>query len=472
VIAALQDELALGRAPKEFLRCAAGLDIAGVCEGLADDLVEAGFELPSIYLMTGDRLRCRAARGYFQVVDGFSPGTGVIGRVVATGRESIIVDVAAVPDFIAAISGVRSEACVPVLTAQGVVGAVNVESRIGLDTTAMPILRAAAALLARRIDDLGGLPAPSQAHRLGQVSVAMTSAASIEEIESLCVRAAVDLSGIGTAAMLDLGGRQPVVSAAVGPLAEQVCGWESTELATMAGWVTAGTSSYFPGGETPSPDYAFLERAQVRALSVHPLLVGGRLSRLLVLASSDSVAYTAGLVEVLEVLAAHTAATVGVATAMAELARRVDQDGLTGLRNAAAFAADVAEVRPKSGLALVLVDVDHFKGVNDSFGHLAGDRLLQSLAGELTQALRGDDRLYRIGGDEFAAVVTATSPAELEAVSDRLLRAARQVRTTVSIGTAPFDSPDCDLTRTAADVALYRAKADGRDVARHSLPQD
>lgn len=465
----MRDELAVSHVPlPKFARCAAGRDLAGICEGLADDLLEAGFDLPSIYLMIGDRLRCRAARGYFQVVDGFPPGTGVIGRVVASGHELLLSDVTAVPDFIAAISGVRSEACVPVVTTAGVVGAVNIESRTGLDARAMPTLRAAAAVLARRVDDLGGMPEPSQAHRLGQVSVAMTSAADSAEIEQLCARAAIDLSGISTAAIVDLNGRVPVLSTARGPLSDEVRQWVPTELATMAGWVSAGTSSYFPGGENPSPDFAFLERAGVRALSVHPLVVTGRLSGLLVLASSDSVPYSAGLVEVLEVLAAHTAATLGVASAMAELARRVDLDGLTGLRNAAAFAADVTQVTPSPKTALILIDVDHFKSVNDSYGHLAGDRLLQSLAGELKQALREEDRLYRVGGDEFAAIVSASNAAELEAVSGRLLRAARQVRTTVSIGTATFGAKDVDVTRTAADVALYSAKAEGRDLAHHS----
>jgi diguanylate cyclase (GGDEF)-like protein len=198
------------------------------------------------------------------------------------------------------------------------------------------------------------------------------------------------------------------------------------------------------------------------------LIVTGRLSGLLVIASADPVAYSTFMVEMLEILAAQTAAMLGVATAMAELARRVDLDGLTGLRNASAFVADVIEFSDSGPAWLILIDVDDFKSVNDSFGHLAGDRLLQGLAHELQAALRDGDRLYRIGGDEFAAVVEATTVPDLELVSARLLRAARGVRTTVSIGTAPFDADDLDLTRSRADVALYEAKAAGRDQARHA----
>jgi diguanylate cyclase (GGDEF)-like protein len=445
------------------------MDVAAACEGLADDLLDAGFELPSVYLMTGDRLRCRAARGYFQVVDGFRPGTGIIGRVVETGREELIADVTQLPEFIAAIPGLRSEACVPVMTSQGVVGAVNIESRTGLDEASLPTLRRAAQALADRLDELGGLPAPSQAHLLGQVALAMTQAAGSGEIERLCIRAAIELSGVRTAAVVDLSGRRPVVTAARGPLAESLRGWGADELTTMADWVSAGTSSHFPGGQNPPPEYAFLAAAQVRALSVHPLVVTGRLSGLLVLASADPVAFSTALVEVLEILAAQTAASLGVANAMAELARRVDLDGLTGLRNAAAFSADLAAVPPNGAASLVLIDVDDFKKVNDSFGHLAGDRLLQALAAELTEALRDGDRIYRIGGDEFAAIVQARTATEVEVVTARLLKAARRVRTTVSIGTAPFDVPDVEVTRSRADVALYGAKAAGRDTAQHDV---
>jgi diguanylate cyclase (GGDEF)-like protein len=296
----------------------------------------------------------------------------------------------------------------------------------------------------------------------------MTQAAGTAEIERLCIRAAVELSGVRTAAVVDLSGRRPLVTAAQGPLAEALRGWGAEELVTMADWVSAGTSSHFPGGQDAPPEYGFLAAAHVRALSVHPLVVTGRLSGLLVLASSDPVAFSTSLVEVLEILAAQTAASLGVASAMAELARRVDLDGLTGLRNAAAFTADLDSVPSDGASSLVLIDVDNFKTVNDSFGHLAGDRLLQALATELTDALRDGDRIYRVGGDEFAAVVRAAGPAELEAVTTRLLKAARRVRTTVSIGTAPFDTADVEVTRSQADVAMYGAKAAGRDTARHS----
>lgn len=62
-----------------FPRCSRARDVQAACEGLADDLVALGFDLPSVYLLNGERLRCRSARGYFQVVDGFPAGVGAGG---------------------------------------------------------------------------------------------------------------------------------------------------------------------------------------------------------------------------------------------------------------------------------------------------------------------------------------------------------------------------------------------------------
>jgi len=112
----------------------------------------------------------------------------------------------------------------------------------------------------------------------------------------------------------------------------------------------------------------------------------------------------------------------------------------------------------------MLVDVDHFKQVNDTLGHLAGDRLLVGLAEELAHELRDGDVLYRIGGDEFAVLLRDTSATAAEAVGHRLVEAARRVRTTVSVGSALLRASAEDV-RLRADQALYLAKAAGRDRA-------
>ena len=78
--------------------------------------------------------------------------------------------------------------------------------------------------------------------------------------------------------------------------------------------------------------------------------------------------------------------------------------------------------RESTGLAVMMVDVDHFKQVNDQHGHGAGDRLLVSIAQTMARALRADDVLGRMGGEEFAAELPGVSPTEAQAIAERVQR--------------------------------------------------
>lgn len=446
--------------PDRFARCGAAGTVAQACQGLVDDLAEL-FELPSVYLLVDGRLRCQAARGYFQVVDGFTPDTGVIGRVVRSGQPVVLHDVSAVPEFVAAIPGLTAEACVPVRVHGATVGAVNVESTSVLPDDVGAQLAVAARRLGQAIERLGGMPPVPLAQRLARVVVGLTALTDSEEIRLLAVQGARRLSGMSSAALSqrDSSGGWVVV-AADGPLAHTLAEWTDQDHRVMAGWVSAGTSSHFPGGVDVPAGFEFLLRAAVRALAVQPLVVAGRVTGLLVTADTHPVPHDPRVGAAIELLAAQTAASLANAEAMAELSRRAREDPLTGLRNAAAFARDLEQAGPHT--ACLLVDVDHFKQVNDTFGHVAGDRLLCALADELRAHLRDGARLYRVGGDELAVLLSADE-SQSTAVAQRLLDGARRVRTTVSIGVALVGSGPPQVARLRADKALYRAKSLGRD---------
>lgn len=165
-----------------------------------------------------------------------------------------------------------------------------------------------------------------------------------------------------------------------------------------------------------------------------------------------------------------------------ELQRLATTDALTGLpnRRQLMFAMDT-EVRraERSGrpLALALLDVDHFKTVNDTHGHPAGDEVLRCVADELRKVTRGGDVLGRFGGEEFAVLMPETSLDQARQAGERL-RAAIAKRTihypdgtigrvTVSAGVALLAGEEgCDLLISRADTALYEAKADGRNLVR------
>lgn len=158
-------------------------------------------------------------------------------------------------------------------------------------------------------------------------------------------------------------------------------------------------------------------------------------------------------------------------------------DALTGLRNRryveqtidADVAAAVRRARtdPDGGLVFMLIDVDHFKAVNDAHGHKAGDATLKAFAGILRSTCRGSDTVTRWGGEEFLIVCRATSPREAAILAERVRLAVREHRfspggdMTCSIGFAGLPFPGRDLTWeqavSLADEALYEAKRQGRD---------
>ena len=443
-----------------FPGCAAASTIAEACEGLADDLHEV-YDLPSVYLLVDGRLRCQAARGYFQVVDGFTAEIGVIGRVVTTAEAVVVHDVRQDPAFIAAIPGLRAEACVPVFVHGEAVGAVNVESTTWLPQDIADHLAVAADALGAAIERCGGLPPVPLAQRLARIAVGLTALTDAAQIRARAVEGALQVSGMSSAALSaeDEQGRWVVVHAS-GPLADTLAEWTDDDHRVIAAWVDAGTSSHFPGGVAVPAGYEFLLRAGVRAISVQPLVVAGRVTGLLTTADTHPVPHDPTVGAALELLAAQTAASLSNAEAMAELSRRAQEDPLTGLRNAASFAEDLAVAGP--GTACVLVDVDHFKQVNDTFGHVAGDRLLRALADELSAHLRDGALLYRVGGDELAVLLPGDAHAAA-GVAQRLVDAARRVRTTVSIGVALVGDGTPQAARLRADRALYAAKSAGRD---------
>jgi len=165
-----------------------------------------------------------------------------------------------------------------------------------------------------------------------------------------------------------------------------------------------------------------------------------------------------------------------------QLAAAARTDPKTGLLNATAWQreadAEVARAqRTNSPLALLLVDVDHFKRVNDSHGHLIGDEVLRALAAELRQQVRESDVVGRFGGEEFTVLLPRTDDAGAYGIAERLRTSAgrlsvaaadARINVTVSIGVAVLGQHGNDLFEllAAADVALYRAKDAGRDQVR------
>ena len=171
-------------------------------------------------------------------------------------------------------------------------------------------------------------------------------------------------------------------------------------------------------------------------------------------------------------------------TALTALVERLSalarEDPLTGALNRRAFVerldAEIARsARFGASCAVAVVDVDHFKDINDRFGHAAGDAALRNLVATVSGRLRRGDVVGRLGGEEFAVALSGADAEGAEAYANMLRglvaaeAARRGVPFTVSVGVAalvPSATIDAELLLATADAALYRAKRAGRDTVR------
>ena len=234
---------------------------------------------------------------------------------------------------------------------------------------------------------------------------------------------------------------------------------------------------------------AFHERARRegnRSGASLPLISNGRAVGVLVFLSSEVNAFTPDLVELLHRLANNVSFALENFQRAEEKARADERvqylathDGLTGLPNRANFNVLLHEAirvarRAARRFAVLFIDVDRFKVINDSLGHVAGDELLVEIAARLGRCLEPTDVVARLGGDEFVVVlknaedagsVGAAAREILRAVSEPLLLCGVECRTTASIGIAlyPSDGEDEATLTKNADVAMYRAKEEGKN---------
>jgi diguanylate cyclase (GGDEF)-like protein len=267
----------------------------------------------------------------------------------------------------------------------------------------------------------------------------------------------------------------------------------------------ARQSSLYVLGAARSPPATALLR-DVRAAAPNAVIVcaiddcaGDDLDERFVLLGADLVVHTpvrrVATIAVWRRVAAGIAARAAMETERrhfsaerAELSRQVLHDPLTGLPNRRFFASRLAEEHERSQrygqpLALAAIDVDHFKRINDTYGHAGGDAVLRGFAGVLSRVVRKVDLVARVGGEEFVIIAPATGREGATILAERLRRTIEsapvltnsesgthhRIAVTASFGIAILDRcPDEILTTPeqfleAADAALYRAKRRGRN---------
>jgi diguanylate cyclase (GGDEF)-like protein len=166
-----------------------------------------------------------------------------------------------------------------------------------------------------------------------------------------------------------------------------------------------------------------------------------------------------------------------LALAHARLAEKASRDDMTGMLNRESFfvALEASRGGEQRG-ALLIIDADHFKKINDSYGHLVGDDALLKIAAAISRAVRKEDVLGRIGGEEFGAFLPGATDGEAVYVAERIRHEVEMIRfrptgdrtlpLTVSVGgtACPTEATVSELMR-AADRRLYEAKQNGRNLA-------
>ena len=209
-----------------------------------------------------------------------------------------------------------------------------------------------------------------------------------------------------------------------------------------------------------------------------PLVADGTFVGALVLSRRQDREWTMADRRQLAFSATELSAALARAFAFENAEIKANIDGLTGLPNRRYLEELLATIGPRrrSGdrLGALMIDLDHFKSLNDRFGHAAGDRVLRAVAEQISTAVRADDTPARYGGEEFAVLLRRANPQQAVEVAERIRRQIGDIspselgigdRVTVSIGVAVAEGSVADPTAVlvSADEALYRAKREGRN---------
>lgn len=454
-------------------RLAARLDEARTrrvaCETVAIHLFRLGGLMPSVYLDIGGRLRCQAQRGLWQVLDGMVPSAGITGRTFRTGTEQYVDDIRAEPDYLEAIPGVVSELCVPLRTDGVVVGALNVESLVPLSEPVREAVRACAELLGDRLGDLQPELSRVPLRRLARTAASLAAVEDAERTIDAVLTAARELSAMGSAMLvLEEDWSDGLRRHAEGPLAEALLAMAPAELAHLSTVLEPLTSCYTAGeatGRTVTSSET-LRNIGARSLVALPIAARGRRTGLLLLTDFDPVPLGPEQVEPLELLAVLAGSCLETASTVEELRRQARRDALTGIGNHSAFHERLRDLGAASQVALLVFDIDDFKQVNDTGGHLLGDQVLRGLTDEVRAVLDDPDAVFRIGGDEFAVILhgigaathaaRATERAIVRSVAPML--AAHGAALSSGLAHRRSDEALID-TLERADAQLYLAKA-------------
>ena len=455
-------------------------DLQGVAEVACAELRALDL-LPSFYLEREGVLRCIAQHGYWQIMDGIPVRVGIMSDAFRSGRTRIV-EVADSEDYIAAVPGIVAEMAVPVRLRNRTIGVLNIESLSELSEAAIDEVQYVALAMEERLAEVGAELEDSALHRLARANTELSTLTEVRLIEMASTRLACEISGLSSAMLAVPGtGEMPEMRALQGPLAAELRALTGPSLAELSRDLDQVSSCMSSGDDDglSKPAMTVLRRGGASSMAAFPVRSTELGHGLLFLADHAPIVLGLEEREALELLAREIGRSLDMAVVMADLRARATRDTLTGLGNLAAFQEALSAIggRRRGRWAVAMADVDGFKRVNDTYGHLTGDAILRDLAASIDTVLRAEDRMYRIGGDEFAAVLHDVDVEGAAEIGQRMCDAAAEVMgeygAGLSIGIAlpmPFEDAQQFLGR--ADKVLYEVKREARGTARVAGPPE
>ncbi len=449
-------------------------DLYAVAEIACADLGARGV-LPSVYIERKGILRCIAQMGYWQVLDGIPVRDGVMSRAFRTG-QSQLVDAEDIGSFVSAAPGIVAELAVPLRVGRRMIGVLNVESSEALDGALVAEVEVIAFAMEQRLETVGAVLEQSALHRLAQANVELSGLGDVAQIENACVRLACEISGLSSAvlSMTEASGDH-VVSALQGPLANELRTVPASVLISLSSDLEEVSSCLSSGDHNGLTTEAMdsLRKAGASSIAVFPVRTSESGHGLLIVADHAPVALDLEEREAMEMLAREVGRSLDMARVMADLRERATRDPLTGLGNLASFREALSAIggRRRGRWAVAMADVDRFKAVNDTHGHLTGDQMLRDLAGVMNTVLRAEDRMYRVGGDEFSAILYDVDEEGAAEIGRRICEAAASVTgefgAALSVGIAlPITGESATDFLDRADKMLYQVKAEAPGSSR------
>jgi diguanylate cyclase (GGDEF)-like protein len=286
------------------------------------------------------------------------------------------------------------------------------------------------------------------------------------------------------AVVLPDGDQRLVIAATGGELDPRAVKQTAPREGTLAGWAVAERQRLsVPDLNERHQNTPILSKrldpAGMRSVLIHPLPMRDSARGALVFFSREPRAFTGYMIRVSGILADLAAVSIHNALLYQDMEKRAVTDGLTGLTNHRCFQerlADEIERADRLGnrIALVLLDIDRFKSINDAYGHPVGDEVLKSVADLLKSSIRKVDTAARYGGEEFALILVGTDDKGAKQFAERVRKqtsrlmfhaSGKEFRVSISLGVAvyPGDARSKQSLIETADQALYYAKQSGRN---------